>query len=154
MEVRGYSIGKAASVTGLSVKTIRYYEQIGLIPKAPRRNGGARTGGNRVYGEAEVGRLRFVRHARLLGLSLADIRELLAAAEGNGCASELPEYQQVLNRHLHEVDERIRHLLGLRATIEVLLSPGRRPKGEACSWSTCGCMRPAMRRRRRAKSGR
>ncbi len=143
MNVRGYKIGDAAAASGLTVKTIHYYEQIGLIPRAQRRNSGAHTGGNRVYGEADVGRLRFVYHARLLGLGLADIRELLALADGKGCPGGQPEYEQVLRRHVDGIDDRIRHLLGLRATIEVLLSPQRRPKGEACSWNTCECMGPA-----------
>ncbi len=143
MNVRGYKIGDAAKASGLTVKTIHYYEQIGLIPRAQRRNSGAHTGGNRVYGEADVGRLRFIYHARLLGLGLPDIRELLALADGKGCPGGQPEYEQVLRRHLDDIDDRIRHLLGLRATIEVLLSPQRQPKGEACSWNTCECMGPA-----------
>lgn len=140
MNVRGYKIGDAAEASGLTVKTIHYYEQIGLIPRAQRWNSGAHTGGNRVYGEADVGRLRFIYHARLLGLGLPDIRKLLALADGKGCPGEQPEYEQVLSRHLDDIDDRIRHLLGLRATIEVLLSPERQPKGQACSWSTCECM--------------
>lgn len=140
MTVRGYKIGGAAEASGLTVKTIHYYEQIGLIPRAQRRNSGAHTGGNRVYSEADVGRLRFIYHARLLGLGLADIRELLALADGQGCLGEQPEYEEVLMRHLDDIDDRIRHLLGLRATIEDLLSPERQPKEQACSWSTCECM--------------
>jgi MerR family gold-responsive transcriptional activator of gol and ges genes len=143
MNVREYKIGDAAKASGLTVKTIHYYEQIGLIPRAQRRNSGAHTGGNRVYGEADVGRLRFIYHARLLGLGLPDIRKLLALADGKGCPGGQPEYEQVLRRHLDDIDDRIRHLLGLRATIEVLLSPQRRPKGEACSWNSCECMGPA-----------
>lgn len=143
MDARGYRIGKAAEASGVTVKAIHYYEQIGLIPKARRRNSGAHTGGNRIYGEADVGRLRFIRHARLLGLSLADIRELLAAADGKGCASDQPEYQEVLRRRLHEIDERVDHLLGLRAALEGLLSPERKPKEQACSLNTCECMEPA-----------
>ncbi|MFB3151396.1 MAG: MerR family transcriptional regulator [Alphaproteobacteria bacterium] len=143
MNVREYKIGDAAKASGLTVKTIHYYEQIGLIPRAQRRNSGAHTGGNRMYSEADVGRLRFIYHARLLGLGLPDIRELLALADGKGCPGGQPEYEQVLGRHLDDIDDRIRHLLGLRATIEVLLSPQRRPKGEACSWNTCECMGPA-----------
>ncbi len=134
-------IGDAAKATGLTVKTIRYYEEIGLIPKAGRTNGGAHTGGHRVYTEAEVGRLRFIHHARLFGLSLSDIRELLALADGKGCPSRQPEYRKILQRHLHEIDERVRHLRGLRAAIGDLVAPARGRKGEKCSWNTCGCMR-------------
>lgn len=136
-----FSIGDAAEACGLTVKTIRYYEEIGLIPKAGRTNGGVHTGGHRVYTEAEVGRLRFIHHARLFGLRLSDIRELLALADGKGCPSRQPEYQQILRRHLHEIDERVRHLRGLRTAIEDLVSPARQRKGQKCSWNTCGCMR-------------
>lgn len=137
------SIGEAAEASGLSIKTIRYYEQIGLIPKAARTNGGAHTDGHRVYTEADVGRLRFIHHARLFCLSLADIRELLAVAEGKGCPSRQPEYQTILRRHLDELDERVRHLLGLRTAIEGLMTAARRSESQGCSWGTCGCMRPA-----------
>lgn len=140
MNTRSFSIGEAARSSGLTVKTIRYYEEIGLIPKAGRTNGGAHTGGHRVYTEAEVGRLRFICHARLFGLRLSDIRKLLALADGKGCPSQQPEYREILRRHLHDVDERVQHLLGLRAAIEDLVSPARQRKSQKCSWSKCGCM--------------
>jgi DNA-binding transcriptional MerR regulator len=152
MDDRGYRIGKAAEESGVTVKAIHYYERIGLIPKARRRNSGAHTGGNRIYSDSDVGRLRFIRHARLLGLNLAEIRELLAVADGNGCPRTQPEYQEVLRRHLHEIDERVRHLLGLRGAIEALLTSDHRADGETCSWSTCECMGSAHSRRRPAKS--
>ena len=85
-QANGYSIGAAARAAGLSAKTIRYYEEIGLIPKAPRRAAGAHTGGDRAYSEADIGRLRFIRHARQVDLGLEDIRELLKIADA-GCPS-------------------------------------------------------------------
>ena len=142
MAARSYKIGDVANSSGLTVKTIRYYEQIGLIPKAPRRNSGARTGGNRVYGESDLGRLRFIGHARLLGLGLAEIRQLLDVADGKGCPSTQPEYQEILKRHLAETDDRINHLLGLRAALEGLLSPDRKTMEQPCSMQTCACMGP------------
>jgi len=97
----GLSIGDAAEATGLSVKTIRYYEQIGLIPKAARTNGGSHTGGHRIYREPDLGRLRFIHHARLFGLGLADIRGVMliapissfAATYGARLAHALPARQ-------------------------------------------------------------
>lgn len=136
-----FSIGEAAKASGLSVKTIRYYEEIGLIPKAGRTNGGVHTAGHRLYTEADVGRLRFIHHARLFGLGLADIRKLLALADSKGCPGKQPEYREMLGRHLREIDERIQHFLGLRTAIEGLMSPARQPAGQECSWGTCGCMR-------------
>lgn len=135
----GYSIGEAARATGLSTKTIRYYEGVGLIPRAPRRAAAARTGGDRVYSEPDIGRLRFIRHARLVDLSLDDVRELLKIAD-EGCPSTHPAYAEVLRRHVRRVDERINHLLGLRSTVHQLLSRANAREGDCCTWETCGCM--------------
>ena len=140
MDQTVFFIGEAAKVSGLSVKTIRYYEEVGLIPKAARTDGGTHTGGHRLYTEADIARLRFIRHARLVELGLADIRELLALAGRKSCPGGLPEYQEVLNRHLREIDGRMRHLMGLRTVIEDLISAARLPKNPWRSWGTCGCM--------------
>ena len=70
--VKAVSIGVAASKSGVKVPTIRFYEEIGLLA-AP-----ARTEGNRrVYDEADLRRLSFIRHARELGFDMGDIRSLL-----------------------------------------------------------------------------
>jgi DNA-binding transcriptional MerR regulator len=66
------SIGILAKRTGTKVQTIRYYEQIGLMPKPGRSDGGQRR-----YGNDELDRLAFIRHSRELGFSLEAIRELL-----------------------------------------------------------------------------
>ena len=80
-----------------------------------------------------MGRLRFIHHARLFGPSLAGIRELLALVESKGCRSRQPEYRKILRRHLDELDECVRHLLGLRAAIENLMSPARQTGAQECS---------------------
>lgn len=139
MQAEGHSIGEAARAAGVSAKTIRYYEQIGLIPKAPRRAGAGHTRGGRIYREADIGRLRFIRDARLIDLSLADIRELLKIADA-GCPGTHPAYGKVLRRHVQAIDERINHLLGLRGAVHQLLSQRSAADGECCSWETCGCM--------------
>lgn len=125
-------IGEAAQASGLSVKAIRYYEEIGLIPRAARRNGAARTGGHRLYVRSDVRRLRFIRHGRLLGLSLDEVGELLEAANGD-CPGVQPAYRDKLARHLTEIDERIEQLLGLKASIEEIVrsEPGSM-RGRCC----------------------
>lgn len=138
----GYSIGQAARASGLTAKTIRYYEEIGLIPKARRRTGTFHTGGDRLYGDADIGRLRFIYHARLVDLSLTDIRELLKLADAGGCPSEDPVYGDVLKRHIRTIDQRINHLLGLRSTVYQLLKGNGSRAGEPCTWDTCTCMEP------------
>ena len=142
MATNGSSIGEAAKAAGLSVKTIRYYEQIGLVPKAPRHDRFARTGGNRFYGEEEIGRLKFIHHARMLDLSLDDIRQLLGVVEENGCPGGGPEYHLILARHLEQIDKRLGHLRGLRNQIEALMEQNRPPAPIECSWDTCNCLHP------------
>jgi DNA-binding transcriptional MerR regulator len=134
-----FSIGKAAAASGLTAKTVRYYEKIGLIPHARRGNSTARTGGNRIYRDVDVDRLRFIRHTRMLDLGLDDIADLLALAE-NGCPGRQPEYRETLDRHLHTVERRIQHLLGLRAAIRQLLAREGASCGDEHVRTSCGCM--------------
>ncbi|MBX9747487.1 MAG: MerR family transcriptional regulator, partial [Hyphomonadaceae bacterium] len=70
------SIGDVSKKTGLKIPTIRFYEQEGLIGPPPRSQSG-----RRLYAEADVRRLTFVRHARTLGFELPDIRSLLELAD-------------------------------------------------------------------------
>ena len=68
----GFSIGKLAKVSGVSIDTIRFYEKSGLLPAAERRPSGFR-----LYREADVRQLIFVREARAVGFSLEEITDLL-----------------------------------------------------------------------------
>lgn len=78
-----YTIGQLARLSGAGVETIRYYEREGLLPAPPRR-----ASGYRQYPQDALARLRFIRHAKELGFSLKDIRELLElrVAPGATCA--------------------------------------------------------------------
>ena len=78
----GLAIGQVAREAKCSVASIRYYEEIGLLPSAGRR-----AGGHRVYGSSDVKRLVFIRRCRDFGFSIEKVRELLAAsAPGTACA--------------------------------------------------------------------
>jgi DNA-binding transcriptional MerR regulator len=123
-----YSIGEAARAAGVSAKTIRYYEHVGLIPKARRRSGPARTGGDCVYDEADIGRLRFIRHARMVDLALSDVRELLKISEV-GCPSKHPKYAEVLRRQVRSIEERINHLLATQRSTSAFEPAQRRQTG-------------------------
>lgn len=70
------SIGKLAQATGTKVPTIRYYEQIGLLPEVERS-----AGNQRLYSQGALDRLAFIRHARNLGFPLEAIRDLLSLAD-------------------------------------------------------------------------
>lgn len=105
------SIGELSRRTGVKVPTIRYYESVALMPCPPRSEGQQRR-----YGETEVSRLTFIRHARELGFEIAAIRELLAmsAQPEQSCA----EADRIARRHMTEVDRRIGQLTALRAELQ------------------------------------
>ncbi len=105
-----------ARLTGVHPETIRYYEQIGLLPAVPRR-----ANGYRVYDDRHVRRLRFVSRARELGFSLAEIRMLLALADGSE-GTDCVHVQTITRRHLALVRDRIRDLERIAAVLETHLS--------------------------------
>ena len=108
-------IGVLAKRTGTKVQTIRYYEQIGLMPEAERTEGGQRR-----YHTAQLDRLAFIRHARQLGFSLEAIRELLDLSDSpeRSCA----EVDAVARRQLHEVEARLARLETLRIELHRMIA--------------------------------
>ena len=110
----GFSIAEVCDQTGLSARTVRYYEELGLLPGVRRRSGG-----RRVYGPDEVERLRFIQRLQILGLPLAEIRELNDVhAIAGSTADMLDRLDDVLAQRLDELDARIGELAGLRDEIE------------------------------------
>ena len=108
-----YSIGEISAKSGLSARTVRYYEELELLPGVRRR-----AGGRRVYGDDELERLRFIQRLKTLGLSLAEIRELNAVyAIGGSTHAMLLRLDELIARHLQELDERIHELSDLRDEI-------------------------------------
>ena len=100
-------IGQLATQTGYSVRTIRFYEQSGLLP-APQRT----PAGYRSYDQDAVTRLRFVRSAQTLGLSLAEIADVLRVRDHNGPPCSY--VAQLLDIHISALDTRIQELIALR----------------------------------------
>ncbi len=100
--------------TGLSARTLRYYEELGLLPGVRRR-----AGGRRVYGPDEVERLRFIQRLKALGLSLAEVTELNAVYGIAGSTRAMLErLDELLGRHLADLDGRIADLMSLRDEIQ------------------------------------
>ena len=96
------SIGQLASATGLGAKTIRYYEQTGVLP-APRRS----AAGYRQYDRGDVHRTLFIRRARALGLPLGSLKALTADLTGRPARTMRPRLQQVVTEHLRGVRDQI-----------------------------------------------
>jgi Cu(I)-responsive transcriptional regulator len=108
------NIGRAANASGVSAKMIRYYEDIGLVPKP------ARTDSNyRVYGEDEVHILRFVKRARSLGFSIEETGTLLGLWRDKSRASA--EVRDIAQGHIAELETRIAELEGMRRTLQHLV---------------------------------
>jgi MerR family transcriptional regulator, copper efflux regulator len=107
------NIGDVAERSGLPAKTIRYYEDIGLI--RPRRGGN----GYRAFGEGDVHRLAFLGRARSLGFSIEECRALLALYADAGRASG--DVKQVAEAHLRQIDRKIAELEAMRATLADLV---------------------------------
>jgi len=123
-------IGELARAARCSVATIRYYEQAGLLPTP------ARTAGNfRRYEATHGERLRTIRGCRALGLSLDEIRELLAQVDD--AALDCGVIDRVIDDHLAHVDEQIRALEHLRGHLETLRA---RCRG-AGSIEACGVLK-------------
>ena len=96
--------------TGLSPRTVRYYEELGLLPGVRRR-----AGGRRAYGSDEVERLRFIQRLKALGLSLLEIKELNAIhAIADSTQAMLERLAELLTRRLGELDGRIAELRSLQ----------------------------------------
>jgi MerR family transcriptional regulator, mercuric resistance operon regulatory protein len=108
------SIGALSERTGVHVETIRYYEREGLLPSAPRT-----AGGQRLFGEAQLRRLFFMRRSRELGFSGAEVRTLLGLVDG-GCTCA--EVRDLTLRHLVSVRAKIADLRRLERTLRAISS--------------------------------
>lgn len=108
-------IGELAKATATKVETVRYYEQIGLLP-AP-----ARTQGNyRSYGAEHLSRLSFIRRARDLGFSIEQVRALLDLSDDR--ALDCATVDQIASEHLREVDRKIADLTALRRELSAVIA--------------------------------
>lgn len=106
-------IGELGEAVGLTTKTIRYYESIGLLPATERT-----ASGYRVYGPDAVERLRFVKQAQASGLTLAEIGSILEIKDAGGQSCE--HTRSLLRRHLDDLDAQIEAMEKQRAELALL----------------------------------
>ncbi len=114
------TIGEVSAQSGLPSKTIRYYEESGIIESARRNENRYRT-----YSQTDVQTLRFIAHARSLGFSLKDVSELLSLYRDRERASR--EVRRLALAHVSDLDRRIADLQAMRNTIAEL---ARRCRGD------------------------
>src|SRR6266852_9137131 len=99
---RPLTVGQLARATAVPTKTIRYYEQVGVLPVARRS-----AAGYRQYAQRDVHRLLFIRRARALGLSLPSIKALTAALDSGQCLAMRPQLTHLVTAQLRTVREQI-----------------------------------------------
>jgi Cu(I)-responsive transcriptional regulator len=107
------NIGEAAAASGLNPKTIRYYDEIGLVRPDRRGNN------YRDYSERSLHSLRFLSRARALGFSIEECRQLLSLYEDRDRASA--DVRRLAKAHIAEIDERIAELQSMRGTLSRLV---------------------------------
>lgn len=108
------NIGQAAAESGVSAKMIRHYEASGLLPAARRTEAGYRQ-----YDAADVQTLRFIRHSRDLGFSLAEIEQLLNLWRDRQRPSR--EVKALAQQHLDELERKLQELQAMKATLTHLV---------------------------------
>ena len=109
-----HPIGAASAMSGVNIETIRYYEREGIVPRAERT-----PSGRRLYGDADIARLRFIRRCRDLGFSIPDIRTLLDLSAGSDapCA----DVKALGERHLDGIRRRLGELGKLERALAELV---------------------------------
>lgn len=108
-------IGSVAKASGIPIKTIRYYEELGLLKTMGRTEGGFR-----LFSPDVLTRLNFIKRAQHLGMSLAEIREFLDVHDQGDLPCE--QVQQKLRDKLVDIDRQIQQLQLLKQEVEALLS--------------------------------
>jgi Cu(I)-responsive transcriptional regulator len=109
-----YNIGEAAKRSGVSAKMIRHYESLGLLKEARRTDAGYR-----LYDDADVHTLRFVRRARDLGFAIKEIQQLVNLWQNRRRASA--DVRRIAQAHITALETKIHELQGMRRTLERLV---------------------------------
>ena len=137
-------IGEVARQSGVGVEALRFYERSGLLPRPSRT-----AAGYRLYDEAVIERLAFIKQAQALGFSLDEIRRIIHDAEAG--QSPCDDVREIVRRRLEELDERLRELRRYRKELAETLAAwdrvGRAP-GHICGLIEGAHVEPARKRRK------
>ena len=109
-----FNVGEAARLSNVSAKMVRHYESLGLLPKVSRTDSGYRQ-----YTGKEVHTLRFIRRARDLGFSMAEIAELLALWQNQRRSSA--NVKRIASAHIAALEEKMAEMAAMRKTLQHLV---------------------------------
>ena len=129
-----HNVKHTAARVGLSARTLRFYDRIGLV--CPPRN----ERGYRVYAPEDEARLRFVRRAKALGFSLEEIRDLIAVAERGCCSEVIPEVERLLDDKIDAIDAQVAKLGVFRERLVAFRASGGSGCGCSGHGAFCGCL--------------
>jgi len=115
MNATMFTIGQLARETGCKIPTIRYFENIGLLPEPNRSQGNTR-----LYGPTHKARLAFIQHCRELGFTQSAIRELLRLTEDPETSCEAAT--EISKKHLEDVKQKIARLVALKTELEHMIN--------------------------------
>jgi MerR family gold-responsive transcriptional activator of gol and ges genes len=138
-----YKIGEVAKRLGMNPRTIRFYETAGLLPPPQRSEHGYASAGHRLFNAEQLRRLEFVRQARLLDLSLDEIRELVRVADDGCCGVARPRLKILIREKLPELRRRLAELRRLERRLVALdraLPGGFRGLRESCDGTADRCL--------------
>ena len=128
-------IGALAAAAGITARTIRFYEQAGLLPDPPRT-----TAGYRDYPDQAPARLAFIRAAQSAGLTLAEIRGILAVRDHG--RPPCTHVTALLHQHLAETERRLAELAETQAMVRGLLATAQATDPDACTDGICTILDP------------
>ena len=111
---QAFTIGRLAEMSDSNVPTIRYYEEIGLLPRAVRK-----AGGHRMYAEADLQRLTFIRRCRDFGFSIEQVRSFIALADR--ADRDCTEARDLAQQHLTAVRGKLRELKALERSLQAFV---------------------------------
>ena len=126
-----FPIGEVARTTGVTVEALRYYEKQGLLPRLHRSAGGARR-----FGEEAVSRVRFIKQAQAVGLTLKDIRALVGAAPTAG-SHRCRSTRNILAARIADLDQRLASMQAFRAVLKEYLDACEHALGVQADRSDC-----------------
>ena len=109
---KAYRIGEVATELGVTVDTLRYYEKLGVLPRARRTSGGLRQ-----YGEDVLKQVRFIHDAQALGLTLSDVRQRVGD-QGRVGRDRCRKVRDLLSARLKDVDAKLAQLRSFRQTLQ------------------------------------
>jgi len=139
-----YQIGEVAKASETSIDTIRYYEKLGLLEKPARS-----VGGFRLYSRGAIEKLRFIKKAQSLGLSLNEIKGIMQCSE-EGLKPCCDLVKKLFTKKITEFESKIKELQRMKRDLEALLSEWISPKeAKRRSYMVCPQIEREPKRRRR-----